>query len=361
MNYLCTGCLGFIGSNFVNFYKNKYPGCNIVVLDKNDYCASEENITNKSIKIITGDILDLDLVSKILYDNDINIIINFAAESHVDNSFNNSLQFTDTNVKGTHTLLEAARLYNNITNNIVKFIHVSTDEVYGSVDDDDEMRSETSLIKPTNPYAASKAAAEFIVNSYYESFKLPIIITRANNVYGINQFPEKVIPKFICQLLDGNPVTIHGQGLTRRNFIHVDDVCTAYEIIIEHGKINEVYNISASKNNEFSVGEIADMLIDITGSNKSTSISYVEDRNINDFRYCTCSKKLEKLGWKPEKTNFKEEIVKLVDWYSKNRFRYSLYKKSQNLNSLLNNPAFIVDTFIAVGFMSMIIFTAYNF
>lgn len=319
MNLLCTGSLGFIGSNFVNFYKDKYPECNIVVLDKKDYCSSEENITNK-VKLVIGNILDLELVSKILYENKINIVIHFAAESHVDNSFNNSLEFTNNNILGTHKLLEATRLYNNETKNIKKFIHTSTDETYGGSTINCEVKTETSLLKPTNPYAASKAGAEMIVNSYYESFKLPIIITRINNVYGIQQYPEKVIPKFICQLLENKPVTIHGQGLTRRNFIHVDDVCTAYETIIEHGEINEIYNISACKDNEFSVKEIADMLINIIG-NKS-SISYVEDRKINDFRYYTSSEKLESLGWKPQKNNFKEEVTKLVEWYKNNKNRF---------------------------------------
>ena len=323
---LCTGALGFIGSNFVNFYQNKYPESKILVLDKKDYCSSVKNITNDSIKVIIGDILDLQLVTNILYDHEINIVVHFAAESHVDNSFNNSLEFTRTNVLGTHTLLEATRLYNNATGKITKFIHTSTDECYGGSTMDCEVKTETSLLKPTNPYASSKASAEFIVTSYYESFKLPIIITRCNNAFGKNQYPEKVIPKFICQLLDNRPVTLHGAGLTRRNFIHVDDVCTAYETIIEQGEINQVYNISACVDNEFSVKEIADMLIEIVGTDKLKSISHVEDRKINDFRYYTSSKKLENLGWKPVKTNFREEVTLLVDWYRDNRNRYPSFK-----------------------------------
>jgi len=329
---LCTGSLGFVGSNFVNYYQDKYPDCKIVVLDKNDYCSSIKNITNDSIEVIIGDILDLRLITKILYDYEIDIIIHFAAESHVDNSFNNSLEFTKTNVLGTHTLLEAARLYNNTTDKLKKFIHTSTDEIYDYVDMSSGARTESSRVGPTNPYASSKAAAEFMVTSYWHSFKLPVITTRINNIYGINQYPEKVIPKFICQLLDGKPVTIHGTGITRRNFIHVDDVCTAYETIIDHGEINEVYNISAHVDNEFSVKEVADMLIDIIGTNKSKSISYVEDRNINDLRYLTSSEKLEKLGWKPQKTNFKEEVTKLVEWYRVHKGRYSLSKEKSVIN-----------------------------
>lgn len=353
---LITGALGFIGSNFANFHQNKYPDSKIVVLDKKDYCSSEANITNSSIKIVIGDILDIDLVTKILYDNKIEIIVHFAAESHVDNSFNNSLEFTNNNVLGTHKLLEATRLYNNETGNIKKFVHTSTDETYGGSTINCEVKTETSLLKPTNPYAASKAGAEMVVNSYYESFKLPIIITRINNVYGCNQFPEKVIPKFICQLLNNNPVTIHGQGLTRRNFIHVDDVCTAYETILEHGKINEIYNISACKENEFSVKEIADMLIDIVGVNKKTAISYVEDRNINDFRYYTTSEKLEKLGWKPLKTNLKDEVTKLVYWYSENKGRYSLSKEKVYRTDKL----FIFNSILLISLAGAIIFNAFT-
>jgi len=320
--FLVTGALGFIGSNFVNFYLEKYPDTIIVILDKLDYCSSLLNITNSSAIIVNGNILDMNLVTKILDENQIDTIIHFAAESHVDNSFNNSLEFTRTNVLGTHTLLEATRLYNDKTGLIKKFIHVSTDEVYGEVVND-QICTENSTLEPTNPYASSKASAEFIVKSYYKSFNLPIIITRSNNVYGINQYPEKVIPKFVCQLLDNKQVTIHGTGSTRRNFIHVDDVCTAYETIIEKGIINEVYNISAFKNNEFSMIEVAKMLISIMGKDETQSISYVVDRNINDCRYYTSSERLELLGWKPVRINFIEHVTELVEWYRQNKNRYS--------------------------------------
>jgi dTDP-glucose 4,6-dehydratase len=320
MNFLITGALGFIGSNFVNFYLDKHPNVKIIVLDKCDYCSSHLNITNLSVKIIVGDILDDKLVKKILYEEHIDTIIHFAAESHVDNSFNNSLAFTKNNVLGTHTLLEEARLYNKDTNKIRQFIHVSTDEVYGEVKNN-EMRTEKFILDATNPYAATKVGAESLAISYFKSYNLPVIVTRANNVYGQNQYPEKIIPKFICQLLEKKPVTIHGTGLARRNFIHVYDVCSAYETIINCGVNGEIYNISAAPNSEFGVLEIAQMLIKLTGSEEN-AISYVVDRNFNDCRYYTSSQKLELLGWKPVKVNFEENLAELVEWYRINKSRY---------------------------------------
>jgi dTDP-glucose 4,6-dehydratase len=322
---LVTGALGFIGSNFVNFFASKYSETNIIILDKNDYCSSVENIdvTNKNVEIIIGNILDTDLVASILNKNNIDIIIHFAAQSHVDNSFCNSISFTENNILGTHLLLETTRVYHEQTGNIKKFIHVSTDEVYGEVLDD-SVRTETSILDPTNPYAASKAGAEFMAKSYYYSYKLPIIITRANNVYGINQYPEKVIPKFICQLLDGKKITLHGTGNSRRNFVHVDDVSTAYETILINGKIGEIYNISAADKHEYSMLELAQMLIRLFDGtmNADEIITYVEDRKFNDVRYFTASDKLEQIGWKPVKLNFESNLAELIIWYKNNKSRF---------------------------------------
>lgn len=320
MNFLVTGALGFIGSNFVNYYKTKYPKTKMIILDKKDYCASELNITVDA-EIVIGNILNQELITYLLYEHNIDTIVHFAAESHVDNSFTNSLQFTNTNMVGTHTLLEAARLYHNNTKSLTKFIHTSTDEIYGDIKNNTRC-TEDSMLNPTNPYACSKAAAELMVKSYYESFQLPIIITRCNNVYGINQYPEKVIPKFICQLLNEKPITIHGTGESKRHFIHVDDVTSAYECIIKYGELNHVYNISSIDTNEYTMMQVAKIILTIMDKEEKDNIIYVKDRVINDQRYYITSEKLEALGWKPTKTDFIQNIKVLVDWYRVNKDRY---------------------------------------
>ncbi|QKF93547.1 dTDP-D-glucose 46-dehydratase [Fadolivirus algeromassiliense] len=332
-NFLITGALGFIASNFVNYMSLKYPHAKFIILDKKDYCSSVENINKQSLhntEIIIGDIGNKELVLYILEKFEIDTILHFAAQSHVDNSFFNSIDFTINNVLGTHLLLETCRIYNNKTNKIEKFVHVSTDEVYGQVTDN-EARIESSVLDPTNPYAASKAAAEFFAKSYYYSYKFPIIVTRGNNVYGPNQYPEKVIPKFICKLLDGEKLTIQGNGSSLRNFIHVDDVNTAFETILLKGEIGHIYNISSDHANEYSIKELAKILInlfnpDINIDNDeelNKHLEYVEDRKFNDARYFISSDKLYKLGWKPQKTDFIANLKDLIEWYKQNRNRYN--------------------------------------
>ncbi len=326
-NFLITGALGFIGSNVVNYLSLKYPHIRIIILDKMSYCSSEHNIDKISlhnVKIVIGDISNKDLVTFLLNEYNIDHIIHFAASSHVANSFYNSLGFTKNNVKGTHYLLEATRIYNEKTNNIEKFIHISTDEVYGEVTDD-IMRKETSILDPTNPYAATKAAAEFLVKSYYYSYKLPIIITRANNVYGINQFPEKIIPKFICQMINGEKITIEGTGTSKRNFIHVNDISTAMETILLKGKIGEIYNICAPDNCEYTVMEIATKIIQLFNKeNVNDNIVFVEDRKFNDCRYYIDPEKLKALGWTATHTNFDDNLKDLINWYRQYKNRYNL-------------------------------------
>ena len=262
MNILVTGGCGFIGSNFINYILDKYPKYNIVNLDVLYYCASINNIkdtikNSNNYTFIEGNINDFNLVKYIIKVNNINCIIHFAAQSHVDNSFNNSLQYTEDNIKGTHTLLEVVRT----STAEILFIHFSTDEVYGESELDEQPKHEMSVLCPTNPYAASKAGAEMLVNSYKHSYGLKCIITRCNNVYGPNQYPEKLIPKFIKLLKNGDKCTIHGDGTSLRSFIHCDDVSNAVDLIMHRGKINEIYNIGSNEQCEKSVLGVAKFLI----------------------------------------------------------------------------------------------------
>jgi dTDP-glucose 4,6-dehydratase len=305
MNILVTGGCGFIGSNFINYYLTHNNNVNIFNLDAMYYCADTNNINenirdSSNYKFIKGNLCSADLIEYVLSEHNIDTVIHFAAQSHVQNSFDDSLQYTKDNVLGTHTLLEAVRKYNKIT----RFIHVSTDEVYGEsmIDNTENKKTESSILCPTNPYAATKAAAEMIAISYYHSFKLPIIITRGNNVYGPNQYPEKLIPKFIKLLKEGKPVTIQGDGSNLRSFLHVHDVARAFESILKNGKIGEIYNIGADDHLEYSILDITYKLLKLLKNidNKSETdkwITFIEDRPFNDKRYYISNDKVKELGW----------------------------------------------------------------
>jgi dTDP-glucose 4,6-dehydratase/UDP-glucose 4,6-dehydratase len=296
-NILVTGGCGFIGSNFLNYMVSKYPNCNFINLDAMYYCASIDNLTIRNYNnyhFVRGNLNSVDLINYILTENNIDTIFHFAAQSHVDNSFSNPLQYTQDNIVGTHNLLECVRGYNKIE----KFIHISTDEVYGEAD---EHKTENSILCPTNPYAATKAAAEMLVKSYIYSYKLPIITVRMNNVFGPNQYPEKLIPKFIKLLKEGKKCTIHGNGSTRRIFVHTSDVCRAIELIGEKGVLNEIYNIGGLPENEHSVLEITQMLVNkyFPGDSLEQHITFVRDRDFNDKRYLVNDDKIKQLGWEP--------------------------------------------------------------
>lgn len=315
MNILVTGGCGFIGSNFINYCLTKYPHYKIVNLDALYYCASENNIStcikdDNNYTFIEGNVNDYNLVKYIIQTSKINTIIHFAAQSHVDTSFNNSLQYTEDNVKGTHTLLEVVRK----TKPTILFLHFSTDEVYGESELDEKPKHEMSLLCPTNPYAASKAAAEMLVNSYKHSYGLRCIITRCNNVYGPNQYPEKLIPKFLKLLRAGEKCTIHGDGSSLRSFIHTDDVSSAVDIILHKGKIDEIYNIGSDIRDEKSVLEVTEILVKkIFGTDDADKyIEFVPDRPFNDKRYFITNKKLKNLGW-TQTINFNNGIDMLLD------------------------------------------------
>lgn len=314
INLLVTGGCGFIGSNFINliFKQNKY---NIINFDAMYYCADENNIIEEirkssNYKLIKGNLCDKNFVKYILEENKITYIIHFAAQSHVDNSFDNSLQYTHDNILGTHTLLEVCRIYGKIE----RFIHVSTDEVYGeSMLDDVNHKNEQSILCPTNPYAATKAGAELIAQAYYYSYKMPIIISRGNNVYGPNQYPEKLIPRFIKLLKEDKKVTIQGDGSCVRGFLHAYDTAKAFECILEKGVIGQIYNIGCDEHMEYSVLQIAKILIKLIKNTENFEdwIEYIPDRPFNDKRYFISNQKLKDLGWDIS-VDFLEGIKNLI-------------------------------------------------
>ena len=304
MNLLITGGCGFIASNFINYYfdKNESKLNKLVNLDAMYYCADEKNVNEKirsdtKYKLIKGNCANIELVTNILEEYKITHVIHFAAQSHVQNSFEDSLQYTNDNIMGTHVLLECCRKYGKIE----RFIHVSTDEVYGEsmISVDEKHKTEHSVLCPTNPYAATKAGAELIAQSYNHSFGMPIIITRGNNVYGPNQYPEKLIPRFIKLLNENKKVTIQGDGSCVRAFLHAYDTATAFECILEKGQIGEIYNIGCDEGMEYSVMEVTKMLIEMIKKTNDYDqwITYIEDRPFNDQRYYISNQKLKDLGW----------------------------------------------------------------
>ena len=313
-NILVTGGCGFIGSNFINYLLTKYPEYSVVNLDAMYYCANEKNILPEIINgsnytFIKGNLRSADLVNFILKEYSITEVVHFAAQSHVQNSFDDSITYTYDNILGTHILLECCKKYS-----VKKIIHVSTDEVYGESLNDD-MKHEGSILFPTNPYAATKAGAELIAMSYIKSYNLPIVITRGNNVYGPNQYPEKLIPRFIKQLKNNEQVTIQGDGTARRSFLHVDDTCSAFDIILHSGIIGEIYNIGTNPGeSEYSILEIAEMLIKQIKKTDSwqSYVKFIADRPFNDSRYFISNQKLKDLGWEI-KIKFDDGILKLIN------------------------------------------------
>jgi nucleoside-diphosphate-sugar epimerase len=310
MKLLVTGGLGFIGSNFIQYMLNLNPEIEIVNVDKCDYCATVKNVDDHPrYTYVPGDITDMELIASVFSKYSPTHLVHFAAQSFVDLSFSESFQFTNDNVLGTHVLLEAARKYGKLR----RFIHISTDEVYGEVDEHVTC-DETAKMNPSNPYSASKAAAELYVQAYTNCYNVPCIITRCNNVFGPKQYPEKVVPIFILQMLNNKPVTIHGRGETKRNFIHVDDVCSAIECILDRGGVGEIYNIGTKF--ELSVLELYQKLKSVMDVQEN--IEYVKDpRPHNDSRYCIDSSKLRKLGWK-ERCDFTQKLKETIDWYFQN-------------------------------------------
>jgi dTDP-glucose 4,6-dehydratase len=314
-----TGGAGFIGSNFINKIYSDYKKIKIINFDALYYCADEkQNIQDKIRKdksrytFIHGNLQSLDLLNYIFQINRITHIIHFAAQSHVQASFTDAIQYTQDNVLGTHHLLEAARRYSPT---LQKFIHVSTDEVYGEsmLTPDEHHKTEQHVLCPTNPYAATKAGAELLAQAYCHSFQMPIIITRGNNVYGPNQYPEKVIPRFIQQLKRDEKVTIQGDGSCVRAFLHAEDTAAAFIKVLEKGKVAEIYNIGCDEGMEYSILDVAKILIRKIKHTEAFAewITFVEDRPFNDQRYYISNEKIKALGW-AIKIKFEEGIASLL-------------------------------------------------
>lgn len=313
MKILVTGGAGFIGSNFIHYWLKKYPDHKIINLDALTYAGNLENLKdlegNQNYQFVKGDICDEKLVNEIIKGTD--LIVHFAAESHVDRSILNSSDFIRSNVEGTRVLLDAAK-----NNGGIRFHHISTDEVFGSLGPDSPKFNEQTPYDPRSPYSASKAASDHLVRAYFHTHKLPITISNCTNNYGPYQFPEKLIPLFITNLLTGKKVPVYGEGQNIRDWIHVDDHNTGVDAIINKGKIGETYCLGGG--NEIKNIEITKKILEIMGQGEEM-IEYVKDRPGHDLRYAMdISKAQKELGWQPQ-MDFNEGLKQTAEWYKNNQ------------------------------------------
>ncbi len=313
-NILVTGGAGFIGSNFIHYIAEKYSEAKIVNLDALTYAGNLESLkdleNNKNYKFIHGDICDEKLVNQIIQENSIDLIIHFAAESHVDRSIENSQDFIRTNVEGTRVLLDAA-----LKNGKIRFHHVSTDEVFGHLGLEDEPFNELTSYDPRSPYSASKAASDHLVRAYFYTHQLPITISNCSNNYGPYQFPEKLIPLFVTNLIEGKKVPIYGEGKNIRDWIHVDDHNRGVDMIIDNGKIGGTYCLGGD--GEKTNLEITRKILEII-EKEEDQIEYVEDRKGHDLRYAIdFSKAKAELGWEPQ-IEFEKGLATTIEWYKNN-------------------------------------------
>jgi dTDP-glucose 4,6-dehydratase len=312
MRLLVTGAAGFIGSNFARHRLERHPEDHVVALDLLTYAGDPRNLEGLDARLVEGDIGDLDLVERVLAEEGIEVVVNFAAESHNSLAVVDPGRFFRTNVLGTQTLLEAAR-----RRGVERFHHVSTCEVYGDLPlEGDEAFTEESPYRPRTPYNASKAAADHAVRAYFETFGLPVTITNCSNNYGPRQFPEKVIPLFLTNALDDRDLPLYASTQNRREWLHVDDHCSAIELVLARGREGETYNVGSGL--ERSIEQIADLVLELTGKPESLK-TIVPDRPGHDRRYLLDSAKLRReLGWQPE-ISFEDGLRATVDWYAANR------------------------------------------
>lgn len=340
---LVTGGYGFIASNFIQALLDTKQYF-VINVDRIDYCSNEKNVSRRynfetkqeeetdltHYKFIKGDITNHDFMLHTLQEHHVKIIYHFAAQTHVDQSFGNCIKFVIDNIQGTTTLLECARVYGKLE----KFIHVSTDEVHGSVSkDDEEVVLKHGIMDPTNPYAATKAAAEFMVISFYRSYNIPVIITRANNIYGPRQYWEKIIPKFVYKLYHNQKCPVYGSGNALRKYLYVDDAIRAFMLVLEKGVVGETYGMHSSE--EYSAFNVTKRMIEILKPHSRIDqwMEFVQDRNFHDMRYVVDSTSLTALGWEPE-TDFETGLLRTIKWYINYAipYEYWSYDDSQTLS-----------------------------
>lgn len=312
MNLLVTGGAGFIGSNFVRYWRRAHPDDGLVVLDALTYAGEPSNLEGTGVRLVRGDIANLELAEHLLRRDGVEVVVNFAAESHNSLAVLDPGRFFRTNVLGTQSLLEAARRVR-----VDRFHHISTCEVYGDLAlDTDEVFTEDSPYRPRTPYNASKASADHAVRAYHETYGLPVTITNCSNNYGPHQFPEKVIPLFATRALDDQPLPMYASTGNKREWLHVDDHCRAIERVLLDGAVGETYNVGSGV--EASIEEVADLVLDALGKPASLK-TIVADRPGHDRRYLLDSSKIRsQLGWKDE-VPFEQGVRDTVRWYAENR------------------------------------------
>tara|TARA_Y100000992_G_C21218197_1_gene469019 strand:- start:84 stop:1046 length:963 start_codon:yes stop_codon:yes gene_type:complete len=309
-----TGGCGFIGSHIVEYFFEKYKTSQIYVLDKITYAANIKNLSkikkNKRLKIFRKNILDFKFLKKITANSD--LVIHAAAESHVDNSYRLNDDFVMTNVLGTKNVMQACK-----ENRVKKILHISTDEIYGEIFEGSF--KENDRFNPSNPYSSSKAAAEMIVNGYIHSYRLPVIIVRANNIFGIRQHPEKLISGCCWSFIKNKKFTIHGKGVQKRTFLYVKDLCSALNVLVKKGKLFNSYNIGSPF--EYKNIEIVKIIAKENFKNLRNNTIFIKDRPFNDFRYSVNYTKIKKLGWRP-KIRVEDKITEINNWYKENISRF---------------------------------------